>query len=434
VIHLGERDCSLQRRHQKVIEEAPAPDMTVALRKYIGAAAVAAAKAVRYRGAGTVEFVADGTSGLRADAFWFIEMNTRLQVEHPVTEEITRLDLVEWQFRIATGEKLPLTQDQIGFEGHAIEARVYAEDPEHDFLPSTGRIVALELPKNIRVDSGVETGGEVPPFYDPMIAKIIAHAPTRDAALERLTKALDDTLIAGVRTNVAFLAALCRASQFRKGKVDTGFIDRNLTALGATPHEPDNGAAALGAMHLLKARAAKEALVVDEDASSGAYSPWSAEDAFQLGGVREVRLPIVVDGEDAEAVVSYGKDGLHLKVGIAPAGGARVFVSGGDAYVLLRGRQTRIRIRDFSVSDLSPGGGDNVIKAPMHGRVLELLARVGDRVVLGQRLAVIEAMKMEHTLRAPFAGVVRELPVSTGTQVVEGAPIVVLEPIETSAE
>jgi 3-methylcrotonyl-CoA carboxylase alpha subunit len=435
VIHLGERDCSLQRRHQKVIEEAPAPDMTAALRKHVGAAAVAAARAVGYRGAGTVEFVADGTSGLRADAFWFIEMNTRLQVEHPVTEEITGLDLVEWQFRIAAGENLPLTQDQIGFGGHAIEARVYAEDPEHGFLPSTGRIVALELPKNIRVDSGVETGGEVPPFYDPMIAKLIAHAPTRDAALERLAKALDDTLIAGVRTNVAFLAALCRASQFRQGKVDTGFIDRNLTALGATPHEPDNGAAALGATHLLKAQTANAALVVDEDASSEAYSPWSAGDAFQLGGVREVTLPIVVDGEDVEAVVSYGKDGVYLKVGgIAPASGARVFVSGGDAYVLLRGRQTRIRMGDFSVSDGVPGGGDKVIKAPMHGRVLELLARVGDRVALGQRLAVIEAMKMEHTLRAPFAGVVSELPVSTGTQVVEGAPIVVLEPVETSAE
>jgi 3-methylcrotonyl-CoA carboxylase alpha subunit len=362
-------------------------------------------------------------------------MNTRLQVEHPVTEEITGLDLVEWQFRIAAGEKLPLTQDQIGFEGHAIEARVYAEDPEHDFLPSTGRIVALELPKNIRVDSGVETGGEVPPFYDPMLAKIIAHAPMRDAAVERLATALDDTLIAGVRTNVAFLATLCRASQFRQGKVDTGFIDRNLTALGATPHAPDNGAAAVGALHLLKTRTAIEALVVDEDAASEADSPWSARDAFQLGGVRELTLPIVVDGEDAEAVVSYGKDGVYLKVGgIVPASGARVFVSGGDAYVLLRGRQTRIRIRNFSVSDVDPGGGDKVIKAPMHGRVLELLARVGDHVALGQRLAVIEAMKMEHTLRAPFAGVVSELPVSTGTQVVEGAPIMVLEPVEASAE
>jgi 3-methylcrotonyl-CoA carboxylase alpha subunit len=435
VIHLGERDCSLQRRHQKVIEEAPAPGMTAVLRKHIGAAAVAAAKAVGYRGAGTVEFVADATSELRADAFWFIEMNTRLQVEHPVTEEITGLDLVEWQFRIAAGAKLPLTQDQIGFEGHAIEARVYAEDPEHNFLPSTGRIVALELPKNIRVDSGVETGGEVPPFYDPMIAKIIAHAPTRDAALERLTKALDVVLIAGIRTNVTFLAILCRADQFRQGKVDTGFIDRNLTALGVKPLVTDNGAAALGAVHLLKARAAKEALVTDEDALSEAYSPWSARDAFQLGGVREVTLPIVVDGEDAEAVVSYGKDGVHLKVeGIAPASDARVFVSGEDAYVLLHGRQTRVRIRDFSASNAGPGGGDNVIKAPMHGRVLELLARVGDRVAFGQRLAVIEAMKMEHSLRAPFAGVVRELPVSIGTQVVEGAPIVVLEPVATSAE
>jgi 3-methylcrotonyl-CoA carboxylase alpha subunit len=435
VVHLGERDCSLQRRHQKVIEEAPAPGMSAALRKHIGAAAVAAAKAVGYGGAGTVEFVADGTSGLRTDAFWFIEMNTRLQVEHPVTEEITGLDLVEWQFRIAAGEKLPLVQDQIGFQGHAIEARVYAEDPEHNFLPATGRIVALELPKNIRVDSGVETGGEVPPFYDPMIAKLIAHAPTRDAALEHLATALDATLIAGVRTNVSFLAALCRASPFRQGKVDTGFIDRNLTALGATPHEPDNGAAAHGAMQLLNARAAKEALVADEDASSEAYSPWSARDGFQLGGVRKVTLPIMVDGKDTDAVVAYGKDGANLTLGgVTPASNSRVFLSGGDAYVLLRGRQTRVRIKDFSASDAGPGGGDNVIKAPMHGRVLELLARVGDRVALGQRLAVIEAMKMEHTLRAPFAGIVRELPVSTGAQVVEGAPIVVLEPIETSAE
>jgi 3-methylcrotonyl-CoA carboxylase alpha subunit len=182
-IHLGERDCSLQRRHQKVIEEAPALGMTAELRAQIGAAAVAAAKAVGYSGAGTVEFVADGTRGLRADAFWFIEMNTRLQVEHPVTEEITGLDLVEWQFRVAAGEKLPLTQQQVRVNGHAIEARVYAEDPEHGFLPSTGKIVALDLPRDLRVDSGVEAGGEVSPFYDAMIAKLIAHAPTREAAL-----------------------------------------------------------------------------------------------------------------------------------------------------------------------------------------------------------------------------------------------------------
>src|SRR5580692_9822021 len=216
-IHLGERDCSLQRRHQKVIEESPAPGMTPELRAKIGAAAVEAAKAVGYSGAGTVEFVADGSSGLRADAFWFIEMNTRLQVEHPVTEEVTGLDLVEWQFRVADGEKLSLSQNQIRLDGHAIEARVYAEDPEHGFLPSTGAIVALQLPKDIRVDSGVEAGGEVTPFYDAMIAKLIAHAPTREAALDKLAAALDQTLIAGPRSNLAFLTKLCRADEFREG-------------------------------------------------------------------------------------------------------------------------------------------------------------------------------------------------------------------------
>src|SRR5277367_827095 len=210
-IYLGERDCSLQRRHQKVIEEAPAPGMTAELRAKIGAAAVAAAKAVGYSGAGTVEFVADGSSGLRADAFWFIEMNTRLQVEHPVTEAVTGLDLVEWQFRVAAGEKLPLRQAQVRIDGHAVEARLYAEDPESGFLPSTGKIVALQLPDDIRVDSGVEQGGEVTPYYDPMIAKLIAHAPTRDAALDRLIRALERTVIAGVRSNIAFLVKLCGA-------------------------------------------------------------------------------------------------------------------------------------------------------------------------------------------------------------------------------
>jgi 3-methylcrotonyl-CoA carboxylase alpha subunit len=438
-VHLGERDCSLQRRHQKVIEEAPAPGMTPILRTAIGNAAVAAAKAVDYRGAGTVEFVADGTAGLRADGFWFIEMNTRLQVEHPVTEEVTGLDLVEWQFRIAGGEKLPLRQDEIRFEGHAIEARIYAEDPEHGFLPSTGTIVALEFPDKIRVDSGIEAGDEVPPFYDPMIAKVISRAPTRDGALDRLAQALNATVIAGVRTNVPFLANLCRAAAFRQGKVDTGFVDRNLAALGAAPREPDWGAAARGAAHLLEASAVvpKEAAAHEEDAWEE-YSPWSACDGFQLGGRREISLPIVVDGEDAEAVIAYGSDGPRLTVrGVESATDVRLFRSGAQAYVMRSGRQTRVRIRDFAASAAEAGGGDNVIKAPMHGRVLELFAGIGDRVVSGQRLAVIEAMKMEHTLRAPFAAVVKELPVSSGAQVIEGAPIMVLEPIEileTSSE
>ena len=233
-IHLNERDCSLQRRHQKVIEEAPAPGMTPDLRAAIGAAAVKAAKAVGYTGAGTVEFIADGAGKLRPDGFWFMEMNTRLQVEHPVTEAITGLDLVEWQFRVAAGEPLPLAQDEVPLNGHAIEARLYAEDPERGFLPSTGRLVALKLPEGegIRVDTGVETGSDITAFYDPMIAKLIAHGATREQALARLGGALERTIVAGPRSNVAFLGALCRAKEFRAGAVDTGFIERNGDALG----------------------------------------------------------------------------------------------------------------------------------------------------------------------------------------------------------
>jgi 3-methylcrotonyl-CoA carboxylase alpha subunit len=427
VVHLGERDCSLQRRHQKVIEEAPAPGMTPALRAQMGAVAIAAAKAVGYSGAGTVEFVADGTRELRADGFWFIEMNTRLQVEHPVTEEITRLDLVEWQFRIAAGESLPLIQDQIRFEGHAVEARLYAEDPEHGFLPSTGKIVALELPKTIRVDSGVEKGAEVTPFYDAMIAKLIAHGTTREAALGRLDQALDATLIVGVRSNVAFLAELCRSDAFRRGAVDTGFIDRSLAMHGTPPHERDSAAAALGITHLLDTAAARAALPHEQELSND-DSPWSARDGFQLNGARKVALPVVIDGEDADAVVTYAEDGPRVAVdGMSAASDARAFTAGEDVYVLRGGRQTRVRIKDFSAVAADLQTGDGVIKAPMHGRVMEIFAAAGDRVASGQRLAVIEAMKMEHTLRAPFAAVVTEVPVSSGAQVVEGAPIMVLE-------
>ena len=433
-VHLGERDCSLQRRHQKVIEEAPAPGMTPALRAQMGAVAIAAAKAVGYRGAGTVEFVADGTRELRADGFWFIEMNTRLQVEHPVTEEITGLDLVEWQFRIAAGESLPLTQSQIRLDGHAIEARVYAEDPEHGFLPSTGKIVALELPKNIRVDSGVEAGAEVTPFYDAMIAKLVAHAATREAALERLDKALKATLIVGPRSNVAFLTDLCRSDAFRRGAVDTGFIDRSLAALGASPRGRDAAAAAHGVRHLLNAAAARAAATHEQEPSE-ADSPWSACDGFQLGGTRTLTLPVVIDGEDATAVVTYGEGGSDVAIEGAPAASdARAFAAGEDVCVVRDGRQTRVRIKDFSEAAADLQTGESVIKAPMHGRVMEIFAAAGDRVVFGQRLAVIEAMKMEHTLRAPFAAVVSEVPVSSGAQVVEGALIMVLERVENSTE
>jgi 3-methylcrotonyl-CoA carboxylase alpha subunit len=430
VVHLGERDCSLQRRHQKVMEEAPAPGMTEHLRAQMGAAAVEAAKAVGYVGAGTVEFVADDSRGLRADGFWFIEMNTRLQVEHPVTEAVTGLDLVEWQFRVASGETLPLEQDRIRIDGHAVEARVYAEDVENGFLPSTGTIVALQLPDTVRVDSGVQAGGEVTPFYDPMIAKLIAHAPTREAALDRLAAALDQTLIAGVRSNVAFLAALCRSDALRQAHVDTGFIDRNLAALGAVPQPRDKAAAALGLAHLLAATTIEAA--TSEESSE---SPWAARDGFQLGGARSLIVPIVIDGEGANAKVTFGEDGAHVTVdGTAAATDGKVFEAGADAYVLRYGRQTRVRIKDFVTAATEASASDGVIKAPMHGKVLDILVGVGDRVSGGQRLAIIEAMKMEHTLRAPFAGIVTQVPVHSGVQVVEGAPIMVLEPAEQSAK
>jgi 3-methylcrotonyl-CoA carboxylase alpha subunit len=425
VVHLGERDCSLQRRHQKVIEETPAPGMTTELRARMGAAAVEAAKTVGYVGAGTVEFVADGTKGLRADGFWFIEMNTRLQVEHPVTEEVTGLDLVAWQFRVAAGEKLPLLQEQLRLKGHAIEARVYAEDPENGFLPSTGPIVGLELPADARVESGIEAGGEVTPFYDPMIAKLIVHGRTREAALDRIKTALDHTLVAGVRSNIAFLGALCRAPGFREGKVDTGFIDRNLAALGAVRHDPDHAAAAAGIARLLRDGAAAA------DESADAASPWAARDGFQLSGTRSIIIPVLIDGQGADATVTYGSDGLTVVVaGAAPAEDAKVFEAHGEAYVVHRGLQIRVSLKDFSAATAEAGAGDGVIKAPMHGKVLELFVDDGAVVHGGQRLAVIEAMKMEHTLRAPFAGIVADIAVRAGAQVVEGARIIVIERTE----
>jgi 3-methylcrotonyl-CoA carboxylase alpha subunit len=426
-IHLGERDCSLQRRHQKVVEETPAPGMTDRLRAKMGAAAVEAARAVGYAGAGTVEFVADSSRGLREDGFWFIEMNTRLQVEHPVTEEITGLDLVAWQFRVAAGERLPLAQSEVRFEGHAVEARVYAEDPENGFLPSTGKIVGLELPGAIRVESGVEAGGEVSPFYDPMIAKLVAHAATREAALDRLVRALDATLIAGVRNNVGFLGALCAAPEFRRGRVDTDYIDRNLAALGAVPRQrADFGAAALGAARLLVRDQRQD---VAKGEAVDAASPWAARDGFQLTGVRSLTVPIAVDGEREDATVTYGKEGMQVAVeGWAPAADAKVFEADGEAYVVRCGRQTRVRLQDFSAAATDSASGDGTVRAPMHGKVLALFVRVGDSVTPGQRLAVIEAMKMEHTLRATVAGIVKEVAASAGTQVVEAAKIMVIAP------
>jgi 3-methylcrotonyl-CoA carboxylase alpha subunit len=427
-IHLGERDCSLQRRHQKVMEEAPAPGMTEEVRAAMGAAAIAAAKAVGYVGAGTVEFIAEGGKPLQPDGFWFMEMNTRLQVEHPVTEAITGLDLVEWQFRMAAGEPLPLEQDGIRFHGHAVEARLYAEDPERSFLPSTGRIFALELPsgEGVRVDAGAEAGGEVTPFYDPMIGKIIAHGATRLAALDRLSAALDRTVVAGPRTNLAFLGALCRAREFRAGGVDTGFIDRNLTALGATPQALDRAAVAAGTARLI---ARQQQGVAERWADvDSVVSPWDACDGFQLGGRRGVTLPVIVDGEEVAARVTYDNGRSSVAVdGETPPADAALIDAGEAVAVLRRGRQILVRLQDFAAIDVEHLGGDGLVRAPMHGRVLSVLVKEGAAVIKGERLAVIEAMKMEHALTAPIDGVVTQIVVNAEAQVAEGAPVMVIE-------
>ena len=426
-VHLFERDCSLQRRHQKVMEEAPAPGMTAEVRAAMGGAAVEAAKAVGYAGAGTVEFIADGSRGLRRDAFWFMEMNTRLQVEHPVTEAVTGLDLVEWQFRVAAGEKLP--SRDVALAGHAVEARIYAEDPERGFLPSTGRIIALKLPKGdgIRVDAGVEQGTEVTPFYDPLIAKVIAHGATRAEALEALASALERSLVAGPHTNLAFLAALCRAEDFRKAQFDTGFIDRNLAALGAVPHEPDRAAAATGVAQLL-AREAERIAARVRSASEESASPWNSADGFQLCGARVVSVPVSINGAPASADVSYGSQGASVAIdGVAAAATALAFEAENAVHVLHRGRQTVVRIQDVEAIDVDHLDTGGLVAAPMHGKVLAILVQPGASVSKGQRLAVIEAMKMEHALIAPFDGTVGEISATAGGQVAEGAKVMMIE-------
>jgi 3-methylcrotonyl-CoA carboxylase alpha subunit len=427
-VHLYERDCSLQRRHQKVIEEAPAPGMTRELRDAMGRAAVDAAKAVGYVGAGTVEFIADGAGGLKSDGFWFMEMNTRLQVEHPVTEAVTGLDLVACQFRVAAGEPLSMTQEAIPLVGHAVEARLYAEDPEHGFVPSTGKLVALELPEGggIRVDTGVETGAEVTPFYDPMIAKVIAHGGSREQALDRLADALDRTVVAGPRSNVAFLAALCRAPGFRSGQFDTGFIERNLDALGAVPVEPDRGAAAAAVAHLIgreQARLKKRLASVAHHAPS----PWDVADAFTLAGPQAVPLPVTVDGRRVVARVTHGSNGSSVLIdGSTSSPGIRIIEAGATVYALHNGRQTVVRIEDGG-GEAEHAHGDGVIKAPMHGKLLALSVDKGDAVEKGHRVAVIEAMKMEHSLLASVSGTVTEITAAVGDQVTEGATIMVIE-------
>ncbi len=430
VVHLFERDCSLQRRHQKVIEEAPAPGMPEEMRAAMGRAAVEAARAVGYVGAGTVEFIADGREGLRPDRFYFMEMNTRLQVEHPVTEAITGLDLVELQFRVASGERLPFAQEDLRIDGHAVEARLYAEDPEREFLPSTGRLWALDFPagEGLRIDTGVEAGDEVTPFYDPMIAKVIAHGATRDEALDRLAEALGETMVAGPKTNVAFLKALCESEGFRRGPFDTGFIDRNLKALGAVPRPTDAAVAAAGALYLVQ-RQAEEIAITQAAHSADAGGPWWVDDGFQLLGSRATGLPLVVEGEPLRLDLTWDESGPAIDTG---AGGQDdqdfAIVETDDGVIVLdQGRQTRVALHDPFAVDLEHMDEGGSVKAPMHGKLIALFVQPGDRVEKGQRLAIVEAMKMEHALVAPADGEVAEVAAEVGSQVSEGARLIVLK-------
>ncbi len=423
VIHLNERDCSLQRRHQKVIEEAPAPGMTADIRAAMGRAATEAAHAVGYQGAGTVEFIADGARGLRPDGFWFMEMNTRLQVEHPVTEAITGLDLVEMQFRVAAGEKLPLAQANVRIDGHAAEARLYAEDPARGFLPSTGKLAALEFPagEGVRVDTGVEAGSVVSPYYDPMIAKVIAHGRNRDEALDRLASALENTVVVGPHANAAFLAALARHAEFRSGKFDTGFIDRHLAAL--TTPDPQAEAAIVAA--------AVERLLMpqSEGADESPWSdPWNTADGFSLGPQRALDLDIVVEGHPRKASVTWRGAPEASVDGVAAAReGVRIVPVAGGVVAVGNGVQRHVALKSYDAVDVDHLDGDGIVKAPMHGKVLAILVAAGARVTKGERVAVVEAMKMEHALLAPHNGVVAEVSAEVGAQVAENARIMTIE-------
>jgi acetyl/propionyl-CoA carboxylase alpha subunit len=400
-VHLFERDCSLQRRHQKVIEEAPAPGMDAATRAAVTDAAVRAARAVAYEGAGTIEFIADASEGLRPDRIWFMEMNTRLQVEHPVTEAVTGLDLVEWQLRVAAGEPLPLTQDKITLTGHAVEARLYAENPPAGFLPSTGPLSHLRLPQAVRVDSGVAEGGEVSAFYDPMIAKLIAHASDREAAITELAQACAQVEVWPVHTNAGFLTRCLEAPGFIAGDIDTGFIERNLDVLAAT-HAPSPVALAA---------AAEAAVALAQDS----YDAWGGGlTGFRLNAATDPAVRLFLDG----APVLITPDGAGDRSVLADADGHIVVFEQGEA----------IAFTLDAPGGLDEAAGDGAIRSPMPGKVTLVAVQAGEAVEKGQLLMVLEAMKMEHSLTAPIAGVVEAVLVSEGGQTTEGAVLARIAP------
>jgi 3-methylcrotonyl-CoA carboxylase alpha subunit len=393
-VHLFERDCSLQRRHQKVIEEAPAPGLDAATRAAICDAAVKAAKAVNYVGAGTIEFIADASGGLHPDRIWFMEMNTRLQVEHPVTEAVTGEDLVFWQLKVAAGEPLPKMQDEIAMNGWAFEARLYAENPAAGYLPSTGRLEHLSLPQTVRVDSGVEQGDEITAFYDPMIAKIIAHGPNREAALSKLAAACAGIEVWPVKSNAGLLARIAADPDFRAAQIDTGFLDRhgeNLVAKEPSETAIDGAATALSK-------------IVDSD-------PWTALAGFRIAGADDNRVRIRIGDH-----LHWGRSRPGLEANTVTIDETTVLFDAGNAWP--------ISLPVASEIEASQGAGDGAILSPMPGLVISVDVTEGDRVTKGDRLLTVEAMKMEHSLRAPFDGIVGKLQVSTGARVSENQLVV----------
>lgn len=450
-VHLFERDCSLQRRHQKVAEEAPAPGMPAAMRAAMGAAAVAAAKAIGYRGAGTIEFIADASDGLRDDRFYFMEMNTRLQVEHPVTEMITGQDLVEWQIRVAAGEALPKTQEELAIEGHAIEVRLYAEDPANQFFPSPGRLRHLRFPEesaHVRVDAGIAEGDEVSMFYDPMIAKLIVWDATRDGALRRLGRALRETAVVGPRSNVAFLAEIAAHPAFCAGDIDTAFIDRHLDRLVPRAGPPPARILALAGLSRLLRRPAENA--ARAAGSQDLYSPWALSDGWELGGFRPEWIVLISGGErltvtaraDVDNCWRISADGkefllsgdmtdgrLVARIDGAPVTASVIELAGG--FVLAHdGAVYEFDVPDPLAIEMAEEAGAHGAVAPMPGKVVQVAVKPGDRVRKGAALIVLEAMKMEQTLAAGADGVVAAVNVKEGDQVDGGAILVSFEAAE----
>jgi 3-methylcrotonyl-CoA carboxylase alpha subunit len=435
-VHLFERDCSVQRRHQKVLEEAPAPGMTPERRAAMGRAAVEAARAVGYLGAGTVEFIVhpDGR-------FHFMEMNTRLQVEHPVTELVTGLDLVEWQLRVAAGEPLPLAQEALRLEGHALEARLYAEDPERGFLPSTGRLVHLALPEgspHVRVDAGVDEGDEITPWYDPMLAKLVTWDRTREGALARMRLALSQVRVVGVASNVEFLSRLVASPSFAGGDLDTDLIERERAVLFPADRRAPEEAWLVAALAELER----------ERALAGPpRSPWDARDGWRLNHQARRTLTLRLGDRTREVAVRHAGGGTTLDLGGGPVAAAGSLGAHGELQVTLGDRRLRaavVAVGDHRHVFLDGRHHDLVnvdaaalaarheeevggLTAPMPGRVVALLAEPGQRVERGAPLILLEAMKMEHTVRAPHPGVVRAFLALPGEQVVEGAALLELE-------